>query len=149
MMNAKINATHADTREEAQRTKVEFKERAMRVRPASRYPVEVHIMGDKFLDIFHARDISVTGIGIYVPYRFHGCNIHDGIDLCITLPHERPFMAKGRVIHRSQDDRPFYGICFTMLLENHRQRIQSYIQKRLSELPASLQCTYLGDTKHA
>lgn len=117
----------------------EFKERATtRVRPASRYPVEVHIMGNKFLDIFHARDISAGGIGIYVPYRFRGCNIDEEMDLCITLPHERPFMAKGHVIHRSEEERPFFGVSFTMISEKNRQRIQSYIEKRLAEMPENL-----------
>ena len=115
-----------------------FKERSTRVRPASRYPVEVHIMGDKFLDIFRARDISVTGIGIYVPYRFHGCNILEEMDLCISLPHERPFMAKGNVVHRTGDDRPFFGIVFTSISEKNRLRVQNYIGTRLAQLPETL-----------
>jgi len=78
---------------------------APRARPHPSDPVEIQLMSERFLDIFEARDISVGGAGIFVPYRFVGCAIKSPVDLVITLPRGEPFLAKGRVVHQTKTDR--------------------------------------------
>lgn len=106
---------------------------AARVCPAPDAPVEVQLMSDRFLDIFEARDISVTGVGIFVPYRFEGCQLTSPVDLVITLPESEPFLAKGRLVHRTKLEREFFGVEFVALPSQHRAKIARYVETRLTD----------------
>lgn len=88
-------------------------------------------MGERFLDIFEARDISTSGVGIYVPYRFEGCDLRNPVELVITLPGARPFLVKGRLVHRSKMEREFFGVEFIDLGEVERSEIACYVSDRL------------------
>jgi hypothetical protein len=105
---------------------------SVRVRPDPDEPIEVQLMSENFLDIFEARDISVTGVGIYVPYRFEGCGLTSPVDLVITLPACIPFLASGRLVHRTKTEREFFGVQFVDLSHSHRSMIARYVKKRLS-----------------
>ena len=63
-----------------------FDRRPTRVRPLPGASVEVQIMGTNSLDILHARDISVRGVGVLVPHLFEGCDIDSRVELVVTLP---------------------------------------------------------------
>ena len=108
---------------------------AARVRACENEPIEIQLMSDQFLDIFDARDISISGVGIYVPYRFEDCNLKSLVSLVITLPERRPFIAKGRIVHRSKTEREFFGIEFVDLSEVQSQEIARYVERRLAEDP--------------
>lgn len=84
-----------------------------RVRTTPERAVSVQVMGTGFLDVLSARDISPRGVGIVVPHRFVGCGVDDGVDLVITLPGERPFLARGRIVHRTKTSEEFFGVEFT------------------------------------
>ncbi len=104
--------------------------RHLRVQPSRADPVEVQIMGEDSLNILHARDVSVSGIGVLVPHRFEGCNIQNGVELVITLPGTRSFMARGQVIHKHEDDiTAYFGVEFTRLENRHRELIIKYVQE--------------------
>lgn len=103
---------------------------ATRVKPRAGEEIEIQLMADGFLDIFHARDISVTGIGIFVTYRFEGCDLSQEFELVITLPSRTPFLARGRVIHRTRGEREFFGVEFVDLRPRHRQEIADYVARR-------------------
>jgi hypothetical protein len=111
------------------------KARAARVHPAPDEPIEIQLMSERFLDIFEARDISVTGVGIFVPYRFEGCHLTTTVDLVITLPASEPFLAKGRVVHRTKMAREFFGVEFVDLPPPHAAMIARYVERHLSEDP--------------
>ncbi len=104
-----------------------------RVRPAKNEPVGVHIVGRTSLDILRARDVSETGLGIYVPHRFEGCDIESEVQLVVTLPGERTFLARGIVKHRTLEEgtSPFFGVVFTEIAARHRDRIRAYVRRRL------------------
>jgi len=106
---------------------------ATRVCPEPDEPIEIQLMSQGFLDIFDARDISATGIGIFVPYRFEGCKLRSPVDLVITLPAEEPFLAKGRIIHRTKVAREFFGVEFVDLPPSHIAKIVSYVERRFAE----------------
>ena len=105
---------------------------AVRVRPEPDEPIEVQLMSEGFLDIFEARDISVTGVGIFVPYRFEGCHLTSPVDLVITLPGSEPFLAKGRLVHRTKLEQEFFGVEFVDLSHVWRSKIARYVERRLS-----------------
>jgi hypothetical protein len=106
--------------------------RAVRVQPDPDEPIEVQLMSARFLDIFEARDISVTGVGIFVPYRFEGCHLRSHVDLVITLPGSEPFLAKGRLVHRTKREREFFGVEFVGLSRESRSEIAGYVERRLA-----------------
>jgi c-di-GMP-binding flagellar brake protein YcgR len=105
----------------------------VRVRPHPDEPIEIQLMSERFLDIFEARDISTTGAGIFVPYRFEGCDLQSPVDLVITLPNGNPFLAKARVVHRTKMEREFFGVEFIRLPEARALEIANYIERRLAE----------------
>lgn len=107
---------------------------ATRVCPKPDEPIEVQLMSERFLDIFEARDISVTGVGIFVPYRFEGCQLTSPVDLVITLPKAEPFLAKGRVVHRTKLEREFFGVVFVEIAPLHRSMIARYVARRVAEV---------------
>jgi hypothetical protein len=91
-------------------------------------------MGDGFLDVFPARDISAGGVSISVPHRFEGCSIEDDVDLVISLPGERPFMAKGRIVHRTKTSDEFFGVEFSRLANANAMMIERYVDARWREI---------------
>jgi c-di-GMP-binding flagellar brake protein YcgR len=91
-------------------------------------------MGDGFLDVFSARDISTGGVGIIVPHRFEGCAIEQEVDLVISLPGERPFMARGRIVHRTKTQQEFFGVEFTRLSQAHQRLVERYVDARRREM---------------
>lgn len=115
---------------------------APRVRPHPDEPVDIHLMSERFLDIFEARDISTTGAGIFVPYRFEGCALRSLVELVVTLPKGDPFRAKGRVIHRTKTDREFFGVEFVDLPQPQISEIERYVERRLAE---SARIAHAGD----
>jgi c-di-GMP-binding flagellar brake protein YcgR len=106
----------------------------VRVRPASGEPVAVHIVGRESLDILRARDISESGLGVYVPHRFEGCDIDSEVALVITLPGQRTFMARGQVKHHAEGTTSnFFGVQFTRISAPHRAKIRAYVKHRCAE----------------
>ena len=106
---------------------------ATRVCPDPGEPIEIQVMSENFLDIFDARDISVSGIGIFVPYRFEGCYLKSPVDLVITLPGSAPFLAKGRIVHRTKTSREFFGVEFVGVPFAHSVQIMRYVERRLAQ----------------
>lgn len=106
-----------------------------RVRPPKDRPVEVQIMGANSLDILHARDLSPSGVGVYVPHGFDGCDIDEEVELVITLPRTRTFMAKGVIRHVTRRDEPeaYFGVQFTQISAQHRAQITAFMGE-LAEL---------------
>ena len=88
-------------------------------------------MGDGFLDAFAARDISASGVSIVVPHRFEDCNLDDEVELILTLPSQRPFMLRGRIVHRTKTDHSFFGVQFSDISRDHRNQISRYVKSRL------------------
>ncbi len=104
----------------------------LRVTPERDRPVHVQILGRDSLDVLTARDISATGVGVFVPHRFEGCDIFSEVELIVTLPGERAFTARGVIRHRSDAGAhsAFFGLEFLHLPDVHRQKILAYVEKR-------------------
>ncbi len=105
-----------------------------RVQPLPDAPVEVQIMLPGSLDIVHARDVSVTGLGVYVPHGFVGCDIASEVELVVTLPGERSFMARGVIRHVTSKNEPagYCGVEFRGLSDRNRARLGAYVDALLS-----------------
>lgn len=108
----------------------------LRVTPEATAPIEIQIMGCQtmggiFLDVLTARDISIGGIGIFVPHNFRGCDVSHTVELVITLPRGIPFKAVGRVIHKKSEDKGgYFGVKFLKIDDRARQAIAAYVTFR-------------------
>jgi c-di-GMP-binding flagellar brake protein YcgR len=91
-------------------------------------------MGDGFLDVVRARDISAGGLSVYVPHDFAGCNLQASVELVVKLPRSRAFMARGVVRHLSAEaeSRHYFGVEFTDVPSERRAEIEAYVQQRLA-----------------
>jgi hypothetical protein len=102
----------------------------LRVQADPSAPIRVDIMGNGFLDVLNARDVSVGGLGIRVPHGFVGCDILKEVDLIVTLGRTRPFKAKATIRHYNQAQHVF-GVEFSELSSDQRSSIEAYIQSCL------------------
>jgi hypothetical protein len=109
------------------------KRRHPRVQPRLNERIEIQIIGDGFIEILDARDISIGGLGIWVPSRFEGCNIDKEVEIVLRLPDHNPFVCHGIIKYFSKDKMTeFFGIMFTQIHDQHRALIQAYVDKRMS-----------------
>ncbi len=110
----------------------------VRVRPEHDRPVEVQVMGPGFLDVFHARDVSQTGLGILVPHGFEGCDLLGDVELIVTLPGVPSFSASGMLRHRTRHGAlSFFGVQITRMAERDRRALRAYVTARHAEESAA------------
>ena len=88
-------------------------------------------MSGESRDLFEARDISTTGIGIFVPYRLQDRDrdLESVVDLVIHAAERRALHGKGRVIHSSKTDREFFGVVFVKLSPAKTRQISRYVDR--------------------
>lgn len=106
---------------------------ARRARPLRVAPVEVQVMGRDSLDVLHARNVSETGIGVYVPHGFTGMDLATEVELVVTLPGTSPFLTRGVIVHatRAETETHHFGLEFVDLASPHRRAIARYVKSRL------------------
>lgn len=91
-------------------------------------------MGPGFLDVFHARDVSQTGLGILVPHGFAGCDLLGDVELIVTLPGRPPFLATGTLRHRTRHGAlSFFGVELNRISDRDRLALRAYVNARHSE----------------
>lgn len=89
-------------------------------------------MGNGFLEVLSARDISVGGLGISVGHKFEGCDTDSEVDLILTLGRARPFKTRGIIRHTSKSGADhIFGVQFTALSPDHAKAIEAYVATRL------------------
>ena len=104
------------------------------MRPAPGTRIEVQIMGSGFLEVLNARDISVAGIGVFVAHDFTGCAIDDPVDLIVKLGSDKPFSARGVIVHKSTSASDhFFGVKFTRIADDHLEKLRQYVERRLAQ----------------
>jgi hypothetical protein len=91
-------------------------------------------MGNGFLEVLNARDISIGGVAVFVPHDFHGCDIDDPIDVIVKLGGDKPFTARGIIRHTSNKAGDhFFGVQFTRVSDENLARIGRYVERRLAQ----------------
>lgn len=90
-------------------------------------------MGRDSLDVLHARNVSETGIGVYVPHGFAGVDLEAEVELVVTLPGASPFLTRGVIRHTTETAREgrHFGLEFVELAAPHRRAIARYVKTRL------------------
>lgn len=111
-----------------------FKPRYARVRPVPSQPVQVQLMGPGLLEIVRARDVSRSGLGLWMPDEFPALAPDDEVELVITLPGRRPLRAAGDVRHVTEllTER-FFGVELLEISHVHRAALEAYVAERLRD----------------
>lgn len=105
--------------------------RFVRVRPHPHRPIEVQVVGNDFMDVFFAQDISVGGMAVSVPHRFEGCEINAEVMLIVSLPGAKAFRAKGQIRHvASRADGDVFGLQFTAIAPEAHEQVRAYVEAR-------------------
>jgi c-di-GMP-binding flagellar brake protein YcgR len=91
-------------------------------------------MGPNSIDVLIARDIALKGVGIYLPHGFEAWKTQPDVELVITLPGQRPFLARGRVRHSNSnfEDGSFFGVEFVDLATKRREQIRRYLDSGIA-----------------
>lgn len=90
-------------------------------------------MGNGFLDVVPARDISLGGLSVFIAHDFKGCDLNMQVDLIVTLGQSAPFKTKGVIRHRSSiHGSHFFGVEFISLTPEHRAFLEAYVADRLA-----------------
>jgi hypothetical protein len=93
--------------------------------------VRVDIMGNGFLEVLSARDVSVGGLGVSVPHGFVGCDTNSQVDLIVTLGRGRPFKTRGVIRHSSRSGADHvFGVEFIALAPEHLALVEAYVAAR-------------------
>lgn len=109
-----------------------------RVKPHSAQPIEIQVLGNGFIEVLKARDISVGGIGVYVPHGFAGCDINSELQILVKIPGTKPFLTQARVRNLGKNsDSAFFGVEFVNLSDWGKERVERYVSQRLAEGGAS------------
>ncbi len=107
--------------------------RAERVVPLRVAPVEVQVMGRDSLDVLRARNVSMTGLGVFVPHGFAGFDLEAEVGLIVTLPRTSSFQARGVIKHVTDviGETKHFGLHFTEVSKPHRKALERYVKSRL------------------
>ena len=91
-------------------------------------------MGQDSLDVLLARNVSATGLGVYVPHGFLGFDLSAEVELVVTLPGPTPFLSRGVIKHvtRDEGEARHFGLHFTQIEKAHRSAIEDYVRSRLA-----------------
>ncbi|GBF49705.1 type IV pilus assembly protein PilZ [Leptospira ryugenii] len=108
------------------------KRKHVRVKPLPEEPVEVHLMGTSLIDVLHANDISMGGIGIVAPHHFDEWDMHEKVEILVALPGDlADFRARGVIkqIGKKSETQGLYGVQFTDMGPKGKQDLLLYINR--------------------
>lgn len=96
-------------------------------------PVEVQVIGSGNLDVLRARNVSTTGLGLYIPHRFAGFDFAKKVELVVMLPGKQPSLTSSVIEHvtGSEDEAHHFGLEFTGLEDFHRRALDEYVRSRM------------------
>jgi len=100
--------------------------RNYRAQPEAHQPIRIDINGSNFIDVLHATDISLGGIGIIVAHGFEDCKIDAPVSVVVTLPAPNlvSITLTGKIRHLS--DRKF-GVSFVDMQAGHQKKLSDYL----------------------
>jgi len=102
----------------------------IRVIPEQGENIRIDLAGSNFLDIVYAKNISESGLGIWVPHRFEGCDLNQEVNFSVRLPPPiiHTFSFYSEIIAHNN-----FGVVFRGLSKKDQNYIRQYIQSRLKE----------------
>jgi hypothetical protein len=108
-----------------------YKRKNIRVTPAYDRPLKVYILGEDFVEVTNALNISLGGIAINIKHRFEGCKIDKKIDLVIDIPLKKGvtyIKAEGLIRWVRGDE---FAVEFTDITQVSNEILSNYIHRRL------------------
>lgn len=106
----------------------------VRVRPDASQPIRIEVVGNGFIELLKARDISVGGLGVQISHDLEIPARDREVELVVTLPGSKAFVAFGEIRHQmTSPGSHSFGIRFTRLSDADKKRIQEYVERRVAE----------------
>ena len=104
--------------------------RVERVVPDPRSPIEVQIMGNGFLEVVNAVNISTKGVGIYLRHGLDETLLGSRVEIVLVLPRCRPVFVRGRIRHLDgHDDFRYIGLEFMRLPPRVEKLLTQYVER--------------------
>jgi len=113
------------------------KRRSPRVTPEPDQPVGIHLIGQDYVEVTNAINVSIEGIGICVPHGFHDVNLDKLAEVLIKLPEpvDCSFTATVKIAHRQGNN---FGAQFMDIAEKDAKMLHAYIMKLMKKRLDSL-----------
>jgi c-di-GMP-binding flagellar brake protein YcgR len=95
-------------------------------------PIAVQLIGEGFVEMLSARDISEGGLAVAIHHAVDAATLVDEVQVIISLPGLLSFSAKAQVRHISVAAKTF-GVEFTSIRPEDLQTIEKYVARRVAE----------------
>jgi c-di-GMP-binding flagellar brake protein YcgR len=85
-------------------------------------------MGPGFLEIVQATDISLGGVGVFIPHGVDPSVVGKKVEIILTLPACRPAHLRGSICHSDREnDLCHIGIQFLRVPGNVEKALRRYV----------------------
>ncbi|MEN9580295.1 MAG: hypothetical protein RJA70_3304 [Pseudomonadota bacterium] len=102
--------------------------KAERVATDPRHPVEVQVMGNGFLEVVNAVNISILGVGIFLNHGLDDTHLGKHVEIVLTLPGCKAMFLRGLVRYLDgYEDKRYLGLEFSRLPPAAEAQLQRYI----------------------
>ena len=86
-------------------------------------------MGPGFLEIVEATNISVGGVGVFIPHGIDRGSLNVKVEVILTLPAGKPVHLRGSIVHtRDEDDLCHIGVRFLRLPASAEKAIRRFVE---------------------
>ncbi|MBL6989543.1 MAG: PilZ domain-containing protein [Bacteriovoracaceae bacterium] len=102
--------------------------------PDQNEPIKIELTGDAINEKTTAKDISIGGVGIYLPEYNEQLQVNVKVAFKITLPIGLSFSGEGVIRHRSGNCPFYFGVEYSDLEKNAIEKIKKYIRYMQSGL---------------
>lgn len=100
--------------------------------PRRNEPISVQLIGNGFIEMLSARDISTGGLAVAIQHDVDPAVLTDELQIIVSLPGARSFSAQGLVRHISTSAKMF-GVQFTSIKPNDLASLEAYVSARVAE----------------
>lgn len=109
------------------------KRRTIRVTPEPDHPVHIDLIGNDFIKVTIAENVSKEGVGICVPHGFRGYNLDTLVDILVKLPGpiDYSFSTTVKITHLQGNN---FGAQFESMEKEDRKNLHAYIEKQLKKM---------------
>jgi CheY-like chemotaxis protein len=95
--------------------------------PAKGKAASIEILGFASVHLGLVRDISLTGVGVFIPHFSNDVMASSTIECMLKLPNEAAFSFTGIIKHVGSTHEFYFGIEFDEITENNRKKLEDYI----------------------
>jgi hypothetical protein len=112
-------------------SEMRMEEELTAVRPHPTAPIEVQLMGDGFLEVVHAIDISTKCVGIFLEHGIDDQQFGSRAEVILVLPRCQAVHLRVRICHQNgSSDQRHVSLEFLRLPPPAQSLLESYVARR-------------------